>query len=116
MNEPLKRHVEEHYRSGEDLCASVWREYWSYQRALLPYRWRRLSGELSYIRGGRLSLAATETKDVVLYLRAITKCLFLFLLCTVVGRRSVFPPLEPGSPFAQEIEANWQPNHRRGVL
>ncbi|RNF05900.1 uncharacterized protein Tco025E_07703 [Trypanosoma conorhini] len=116
MDEPLKRHIQHHNKSGEDLCASVWREYWSYQKALLPYRKARLYSELSYIAGGTLSVVNLGVKDVVLFSRALTKCLFLFLICVILGRRSVFPSLEPTSVFVEEINRNWQPNHKRGMM
>ncbi|KAH9588798.1 hypothetical protein LSM04_008165 [Trypanosoma melophagium] len=115
MDEPLKRHIEQHEKSGEDLCASVWQEYWSYQKALLPYRRERLMSEISYITEGKLSLANVNMKDIILFSRAITKCLFLFIIFVIIGRRSVFPSLEPTSVFVEEVQQNWQPNHKRGL-
>nr|CCC91792.1 conserved hypothetical protein [Trypanosoma congolense IL3000] len=106
MDEPLKHHIEEHYRSGEDLCANVWQEYWSYQRRLLSYRWKRLSNEMTYIREGNISMAVIDVKGAILCVRVLTKCLFLFLIFTILGRRSVFPTLDPDSPFVEELEAN----------
>ncbi|RNE99763.1 hypothetical protein TraAM80_08057 [Trypanosoma rangeli] len=116
MDEPLKRHIQHHNKSGEDLCASVWHEYWSYQKALLSYRKTRFFSELSYITGGTLSVASIGVKDVILFSRAFTKCLFIFIICVLIGRRSVFPSLEPTSVFVEEINKNWQPNHKRGMV
>ncbi|KAF8303189.1 hypothetical protein TcYC6_0041960 [Trypanosoma cruzi] len=116
MDEPLKRHIQHHNNSGEDLCASVWHEYWSYQKALLPYRKTRLLSELSYMARGKISLASMGVKDIILFSRVLTKCLFLFIIFVIIGRRSVFPSLEPNSVFVQEINTNWQPNHKRGLL
>ncbi|KEG08996.1 hypothetical protein DQ04_06031030 [Trypanosoma grayi] len=116
MDEPLKRHIEEHEGSGEDLCASVWHEYWSYQKALLKYRQERLMSELLYLSGGKISMATAGIKDIILLSRALTKCLFLFLIFAIIGRRSVFPALEPTSVFVEEVKTNWQPNYKRGLL
>ncbi|KAG8342596.1 hypothetical protein TRVL_06575 [Trypanosoma vivax] len=113
MDEPLKRHIEEHNTTGEDLCANVWKEYWAHQRRLIPYRWKRFASELAYIRAGNVSVANTSLKHVILYARALIRCFFLFIVFAVVGRRSVFPPLEPDSPFVEELEKNWRPNHKK---
>lgn len=111
MDEPLKRHIDAYEQRGEDVCAAVWQEYITSQRALLQYRWKKLQQEVTYITSGQMSMVDLTAGDALQLLRFATKCLFLFLIAVMVGRRSIFPPLEPTSVFVEEVVKNWQPNH-----
>lgn len=115
MDEPLKRHIDAYEAKGEDITAAVWREYFEGQRALLPYRWEKLKNETSYLVSGQMAYTDLSFADVLIFARFLTKCLFLFIVAVIVGRRSIFPPLQPESPFVEEIVKNWQPNHISGV-
>ncbi|KAL7703042.1 hypothetical protein N2W54_001145 [Lotmaria passim] len=111
MDEPLKRHIDAYEARGEDVTAAVWREYVEGQRALLPYRWEKLKSETSYLISGQMAYTDLFFADFLMLARFLTKCLFIFLVAVIVGRRSIFPSLEPTSPFVEEIVKNWQPNH-----
>ncbi|KAG5511412.1 hypothetical protein JKF63_07375 [Porcisia hertigi] len=111
MDEPLKRHIDAYEARGEDITIAVWREYVDGQRALLPHRWEKLRSELMYLTSGEMAMSDLTFADVLILIRFLTKCLFIFIVAVMVGRRSVFPSLEPASPFVEEIVKNWQPNH-----
>lgn len=111
MDEPLKRHIDACTETGEDICDKVWREYFSSQRRLVPYRVKQFWHEVAYLGSGQLGVATLSFHDAVIFARYATKCLLIFIIAVMVGRRSVYPSLEPTSPFAEEIVKNWQPNH-----
>ncbi|KAG5487054.1 hypothetical protein LSCM1_07724 [Leishmania martiniquensis] len=115
MDEPLKRHIDAYEARGEDITVAVWREYVDGQRALLPYRWAKLQSEVSYLASGEMAMTDVSIADVVLFVRFLTKCVFIFIVAVMIGRRSVFPSLAPTSPFVEEIVKNWQPNRLRRV-
>ncbi|GET85780.1 hypothetical protein, conserved [Leishmania tarentolae] len=115
MDEPLKRHIDAYEARGEDVTIAVWREYVDGQRALLPYRWAKFRNEVTYLTSGQIALTDLAFADLLLFVRFLTKCLFIFIVAVMAGRRSVFPSLEPTSPFVEEIVKNWQPNRLRRV-
>lgn len=115
MDEPLKRHIDAYEAKGEDITAAVWQEYVEGQRALLPYRWEKLKSEASYITSGQMAYTDLSFADMLIFARFLTKCLFIFIVAVIVGRRSIFPSLQPESPFVEEIVKNWQPNRLSGV-
>ncbi|AYU75954.1 hypothetical protein LdCL_050009900 [Leishmania donovani] len=115
MDEPLKRHIDAYAARGEDITIAVWREYVDGQRALLPYRWAKFRSEVAYLTSGQMAITDLTFADLLVFVRFLTKCLFIFIVAVMVGRRSVFPSLEPTSPFVEEIVKNWQPNRLRGV-
>lgn len=115
MDEPLKRHIDAYEAKGEDVTAAVWREYVDGQRALLPYRWEKLKNETSYLVSGQMAYTDLTFADLLIFARFLTKCLFIFIVAVIVGRRSIFPSLQPTSPFVEEIVKNWQPNRVKSV-
>nr|CAJ2466965.1 unnamed protein product [Leishmania braziliensis] len=115
MDEPLKRHIDAYEARGEDITIAVWREYVDGQRVLLPYRWAKLRNEIAYLTSGEMAITDVSFADFLLIVRFLTKCLFIFIVAVMVGRRSVFPSLKPTSPFVEEIVKNWQPNRLRGM-
>ena len=113
MSGPLKQHIDRSNASGEDVTAAVWNEYITWQQELLSYRYGKFWAELREISSGKVaSFANTTYKECIIGLRVVTKCICLFLICTMVGRGTVYPLLEPTSPFMQEVDL-LQPNHRR---
>lgn len=113
MGGPVKHHIDAYESRGEDLCAAVWNEYVRGQRKLLPYRVNKFTSECAHIMSGNIALATSSLRDWVLLLRFGTKCMFVFILFTMVGRRSVYPPISPRSAFVEELVRSWQPNHVR---
>ncbi|CAD2222471.1 hypothetical protein ADEAN_001001500 [Angomonas deanei] len=111
MTGPLKQHIDIHEKQGEDVCTLVWQEYVHAQRHLVGYRFQKFISECKYIASGEMAIATFEKTDLLLLLRWLTKCLALFLAFTLVGRRSIYPPLEPHSPFLEEAVANWPVTH-----
>jgi hypothetical protein len=113
---PLKRQIEMHEASGEDLCSKASKEYLSWQSQLFQYRKERLQQEFAYVKGGGISLATATGKDYILLLRFLTKLLFVVILGTIVGRGAVFPLLPPNSALLEANEENIQhPNLRRWI-
>jgi hypothetical protein len=113
MDGPLKEHIDVHNASGADLTASVWKEYVSWQRKLVSYRYAKLQEELHEVTSGKaFSFGNMSYKEYIIGLRVITKCIAIFLMFTMLGRGTVFPLLEPTSPFLKQVDL-LQPNHRR---
>jgi hypothetical protein len=115
MDEPLKRHIDAYEAKGEDITVAVWREYVAGQRALLPYRWEKLKNETAYLVSGQMAITDLSFADFLFFARFLTKCLFIFIIAVIVGRCSIFPALQPESPFVEEVVKSWQPNHIHGV-
>lgn len=115
MDEPLKRHIDAYEARGEDVTVAVWQEFVNGQRALLPFRWTKFQNELSYLTSGEMAITDLHFRDLLFFVRFLTKCLFIFIVSVMVGRRSIFPSLQPTSPFVEEVVRNWQPNHVKGV-
>ena len=113
---PLRTHIEAHEAAGTDITQAIWNEYVAAQRALITTRRDRFYEELRAVFNGRFSLATTTLPDVIVGLRCLTKCLFLFCVFTMVGRRQVFPLLEPTSPFLVEVLLRWTPAQRMARL
>ena len=113
MPEPLRGQVDAHRNSGEDLTASVFREYATAQKELMGYRWTRLKLELEHVTTGGVALATITRRDLFWYSRALVRCVFLFLLFTFVGRGSVFPLLRPDSPLVASLDSLMTPNDRK---
>lgn len=110
---PLKQHIVRCDATGEDLTAAVWNEYKTCQLKLLQYRREKLWDEAAYLfSGSAFSFATLTYKDIIIGLRIATKCLALFLIFTMIARGTVFPLVEPTSPFMQQIDL-LQPNFRR---
>lgn len=110
MDEPLKRHIDRAEATGEDVTALVWREYVDYQKKLLPYRWDKFLSELMMVGLGHRPISELTCVDAVFAARWLTKCLVLFLVFVMLGRGSVFPAIEPTSPFVEEVRKNWHVN------
>lgn len=113
MDGPLKEHIDTHNGLGTDLTASVWQEYVAWQRKLVSQRYSKLQEEVNEITSGKaFSLGNMTYKEYIIGLRVITKCIAIFLVFTMLGRGTVFPLLEPTSPFMKQVEL-LQPNQRR---
>lgn len=107
---PLKLQIEEAAVKGEDLSVKLTKKYFSDQKALLWYRGARLAEETRHLITGKYfrSYGLGKLLDDI---RFLTQCFFLFLMCVIVGRRSVFPPVAPGSPFVEALKDKVNPNY-----
>ncbi|CCW69062.1 unnamed protein product [Phytomonas sp. Hart1] len=110
MDEALKRHITAYEATGRDVCEGVWREYISWQIRLLPYRFNKLKAECRGLVSGDYPLSGVGFKDFVSLARFATNCLVIFIVSVMVARYSIFPLLEPDSPFVEEVLNSWQIN------
>lgn len=109
----LKQYIDACEAEGRDATEPIFREYFQWQNQLWQYRRERLWLEGETLASGKVaSMAHLCYKDAFVTLRVLTKMLWLFLVCTLLGRGTVFPLLEPTSPFLEEA-ALMQPNHKR---
>lgn len=113
MDGPLKQHIELADAKGEDLTIGVWQEFFEWQSRLLPFRRAKFVSEASALCSGSVTSFANATyKEYIVGMRVLTKCICLFLIFTMLGRGTVFPLIEPTSPFMEQVNL-LQPNHRR---
>ncbi len=112
----IKSQIDVHEASGEDLAMKSSLEFAAWQRQLVQYRWDRLKEEIAVVKTGGVSLATTTFKEYVRFLRLLTRMLATFVLCTMVGRRSIFPLLPPDSKLYDANEKNvLNPKKRKAV-
>ncbi|CCW61346.1 unnamed protein product [Phytomonas sp. EM1] len=110
MDEALKRHIIAYEASGRDVCRDVWYEYISWQIRIIPYRFKKLTAECRSLVSGDYPLSGVSCKDFISIARFATNCLMIFISFVMLGRCSIFPLLEPGSPFVEEIINSWHIN------
>jgi hypothetical protein len=91
-------YIATHEAAGTDAAQASTRRYMGEQRDLMFYRVSRFFDECHAIGRGEYCRNYT-VKSFVLDLRMLTKMLFLYAVFVMVGRQSVFPLLEPDSPF-----------------
>lgn len=108
--QPLQASIKDAAEKGEDVAALMSKQYFSNQKKLLWYRAARFAEETRYICTGGYFKDYGFGKFLD-DLRFLTQCFFLFLMFVIIGRRSVFPPLKPGSPFVQALEDKVNPNY-----
>ncbi|KNH08985.1 hypothetical protein XU18_0663 [Perkinsela sp. CCAP 1560/4] len=97
--------VEEYQFNGKDFTADLSRKYWSLQTMLFYERVGKLKRELFAILTSRPS--EYNYKHVILFLRWMLRCLFLFIVGMIVGRQSIHPLVLPSSPFAFELKKQY---------
>jgi hypothetical protein len=105
LSRPLRDHVQAFEARGEDLTVAVRNEFIQTQRALVGYRVDKFWAELAAFRNGAgVSLATLSSKDAVCFARNVTRVLAVFLFAVMLGRNSIFPMLEPDSPFVEGLK------------
>ena len=105
-NGPIADHIAKHEAAGTDLAQGIWREYFDLQRRLIPYRKAKLQEEWAHFVGGGAPLLRMSYKDVIVYFRFAVRLTFVYMFGVILGRGTIMPPLEPTSPFIQQLPYN----------
>jgi hypothetical protein len=117
---PIALHIRDHEKEGTDLTQNIYREYFDMQSQLFSYRAEKLREEINFFLSGGLPLTQLGFVDWVLALRFVARLLFVYMVFVMIGRGSVHPPLEPGSPFITQLQfdnPNWtNPWASKGLL
>lgn len=106
--------VQQHQATGTDFAANATRNFIALQFKLVPYRIMRVAEEAQAFGCAVRSFKVSDIglKWIVGEGRFVARCMFLFMLGVIVGRNSVYPLLEPGSPFVKELQYR---NPNRGL-
>ncbi|CCW63683.1 unnamed protein product [Phytomonas sp. EM1] len=111
MVEPeTMKFIQTHEASGSDAARALTKIHLKQQRQLLYYRFVRLFAEFRYLLSGQYFKNYT-IKDFVQDTRMFTQALFIFIMAVMVGRQSVFPPIDPDSPFVLGLTQKVNPNY-----
>lgn len=95
---------------GADAASSATKQFVHMQRQLMSYRVVRFFGESRHVLSGEYFKRYSWAKAVD-DARFLTQLFFLFLCGVMLGRRSVFPPIAPDSPFALALDHKVNPNY-----
>ena len=111
---PITQHLQRADASGEDLTHAVAAEWMNMQAALWQsgYRHSKFNSELrSLRRGGNVWdwCWVENIKITVCCARAVTRLLFVYMMCFLVARWSVWPLIAPSSPFSSIVAIDAQP-------
>ncbi|EAN85040.1 hypothetical protein C3747_111g832c [Trypanosoma cruzi] len=106
----IAKTIAEHNASGTDAAVSSTKRYIYEQKQLFHYRVVRFFDECRYLASGEY-FRTYSFKDFVWDIRFFTKFLLLFILGTLFGRQSIFPPIDPDSPLALALESKVNPNY-----
>lgn len=95
---------------GADTAALTTKKFFAEQRQLIHYRVVRLIEEARYVFSGQYFKEYSIGK-LLEDLRFLTQAFLLFLVMVLIGRRSVYPPIAPDSPFVLALENKPNPNY-----
>eukprot|EP00796_Vickermania_ingenoplastis_P010596 gene10596-7360_t len=96
--------------AGVDTAATASRRFWKEQRQLCAYRVQRFVEESCHVFSGAYFRDYGVAKAVQ-DLRFLTQAFFIFLMAVLIGRRTVYPPIKPDSPFVLALEHKENPNY-----
>lgn len=103
ITSPLKERIAADSAEGVDTAVRSSKQFFQDQKQLLAYRTVRMIEESKHIFSGAYFKDYGILKAVD-DLRFLTQCFFLFLIFVIIGRRSVFPPIRPDSPFVEGLK------------
>lgn len=106
----IAKTIEEHNASGTDAAVSSTKRYIYEQKQLFHYRVVRFFDEVRYISTGEYFRTYNFT-NFIWDIRFLTKFFLLFILGTLFGRQSIFPPIDPDSPLVLALETKVNPNY-----
>ncbi|CCD14463.1 hypothetical protein, unlikely [Trypanosoma congolense IL3000] len=109
-NDEIKSVIAQHDANGTDAAVSSTKRYLSEQKQLFHYRVVRFVDECHHLASGKYFSQYSKI-DFIWDLRFFTKLLLLFLLGTIMGRQSIFPPIDPDSPLVLALETKVNPNY-----
>ena len=98
-----------HNAAGTDFAMTTTNKFIQDSFKLIPYRIERAGDEFKYLCSGQ-HCKNFGLKDAVVELRFITRVLFVFMFVCMVSRGSMFPLIEPDSPFAEGFQYKMNPN------
>jgi hypothetical protein len=99
-----------HDAQGTDLAAFTTRNFIAQQFKLVPYRIVRMKDEFKELKTGNCC-KDIGIKCVVVEARFLARLVALFMLCVMGARNSMFPLLEPTSPFIEGVKTYNNPNN-----
>ncbi len=99
-----------HKAAGTDMALMSSNRYFYEQWNLIGYRVERLYLEVEAVVGGAYFNKSYKIKNFIFDLRTCTHILFAYLLSNMLGRNSVFPLIEPGSPLEMAARTRANPN------
>ncbi|RNF05919.1 hypothetical protein TraAM80_04218 [Trypanosoma rangeli] len=102
--------IAEHNANGTDAAVSSTKRYLHEQKQLFHYRIVRFFDECRYLASGEY-FRTYNFASFIWDIRFLTKFLLLFIIGTLFGRQSIFPPIDPNSPLALALETKVNPNY-----
>ncbi|ORC87232.1 uncharacterized protein TM35_000232030 [Trypanosoma theileri] len=106
----IAKTIADHNANGTDAAVSSTKRYVHEQKQLLHYRVVRFFDECRYLASGEYFRTYSMT-NFIWDMRFFTKVLLLFILGTLFGRQSIFPPIDPDSPLVLALETKVNPNY-----
>lgn len=102
--------IRQHEATGVDAASVATDQFVLLQGQLMHYRVTRLFAECRHIASGAYCKDYGLGK-LLQDARFLTQLFFVFLVSVMVGRRSVFSPIDPDSPFAIALDNKVNPNY-----
>lgn len=99
--------VSQHKAAGTDLAAQASRDFVTLQFKLIPYRIERFYQETCYFASGQWlkTIDASQWyKYAIFEIRFVLRLFVCYMLFVLLGRRSIYPPLTPTSPFLEQMK------------
>ena len=106
MPEDWRQVVAQHNAQGTDLATLTTVEFIEKQFKLIPYRIERCKFEADYAIANCCKFSNYSYKDWIFEIRFLVRLVFIYLMCVLIGRQSIMPLIEPGSPFLEQIKYN----------
>lgn len=101
----MAEYIAGHETVGSDAATHSTKRFLREQSTLMHYRVVRFFSEARYLLSGQY-IREYDAKKLVVDLRFGTKLMFLFIAGILVGRRTIYPPMRPDSPFLLELQHN----------
>ena len=98
-----------HNAAGTDLAMTTTNQFIKDSFKLIPYRIERAGDEFKYVCSGQYC-KNFDRYNLVVELRFLTRLLFVFMVSCMYWRGSMFPLIEPESPFAEGFQYKLNPN------
>ena len=103
QSDEVKKCIAEAELTGADPAAASTQKYISHQLQFITYRFQRLRDEITFVTREGLNFQIYSYKHWVLFFRFLVRCFTLFMAGVMLGRHSVYPLVEPDSPFVDEM-------------
>eukprot|EP00759_Apiculatamorpha_spiralis_P058736 PhF_6_TR9309/c0_g1_i1/m.14717 len=97
----LKERIAQADATGDDLATDSTKAFVQLQYDLISYRIQKFKVELNHFLNE--PLGNYTYKNWFVFFRFLVRCLFIYMGALMVGRRSIYPPVYPDSPFVKEL-------------